>query len=41
MIVVDELQVQVLLKSVGQSREEFGLDALHFEYHPVTFGLVE
>ena len=40
-IVLDELQLQKLLRFVGESREEFGLDALHFEYHPITFGVIE
>ena len=40
-IVVDELQVQVLLRFISEARRKFDLDALHYEYHPVNFGLVE
>ena len=40
-IVLDDLQVQVLVRFVEETRQEFGLDVLHFEYHPVTFGVVE
>jgi len=40
-IVTDETQLDVLIDFLGETRREFALDGLSFEYHPVMFGLIE
>lgn len=40
-IVRDDLQLQRVIEFVSESRKEFDLEALHFAYHPITFGVVE
>jgi hypothetical protein len=40
-IVMDEEQFVILIDFLEKTRREFALEALHFDYQPVTFGLIE